>query len=770
MYKWLAILLFFTTMAFGNFEVTDEGIKLKTPDSLQGVLIKPNPLTSESYTWILPITKGTASQAIIIDSIVGDVVTLVSGVPGAATPHDVTGPTHTDAATATVVRGDLLVGNATPKWDRLAIGTGVLHGDGTDVTGWSVVDISDDTNLVAGTNLTLAGDTINLDDPATVDIIGSLTGNADTATLASTVTVVDSTDATSFVAMFDSATGSLAAKTDAGLTYDATAGGLVIGDAVTGSSLLFDLNTNEKYKFQADSGDSDQFLALSNTDTDGAATIFRLYPPEAAKTSLFQLHSSAIVGSRTNNVRLSLSQSTTAASINTAKSGSGVATKLSLMVGANTGQFDLETNGNLTSTGVFTAAGFTTLGTVDAAIGDITTVNATTVNATTVDVGDLTMGSSDLISSGGDLRINVDDDLVSMATSYSFTGLFGVTGNTTITGTLLATGVTTIIGIADGGRTNFDLKVGDTDGTPTYGMIQFGNAVIGRTSYKAGNIDLDGSVIVQNISGPITSEIEFVWTESAGDTCRFALPKSAVGNATYNSRSMILAGPAPADTDFVKVSYWQGQGIFDNLVCDTAGTGADLGVQNDLEVEGDIFVDSIKESTSGAGITINNNLSFAGSGGFIQGHMHIPAVDITVDTSATANPVEVADDGTTSAGDGWASTYQNGTVFAASDLHYITITIAGTYEVIWDYSVRTAAGGGSIIHGGITIDTTTFVRDNGESHTHTFNANDDIHISSVGVIDCPNGNEEISLWISNNAGQKTIVEHGNMRVQMIGGT
>ena len=53
---------------------------------------------------------------------------------------------------------------------------------------------------------------------------GSTTGNAATATLASTVTVVDSTDTSSFIAMFDSATGSLAVKTDAGLTYNAGTG------------------------------------------------------------------------------------------------------------------------------------------------------------------------------------------------------------------------------------------------------------------------------------------------------------------------------------------------------------------------------------------------------------------------------------------------------------------------------------------------------------------------------------------------------------------
>ena len=46
------------------------------------------------------------------------------------------------------------------------------------------------------------------------------------STLASTVTVADSTDATSYVAVVDSATGSLAVKTDAGITYNASTGAL----------------------------------------------------------------------------------------------------------------------------------------------------------------------------------------------------------------------------------------------------------------------------------------------------------------------------------------------------------------------------------------------------------------------------------------------------------------------------------------------------------------------------------------------------------------
>ncbi len=180
---------------------------------------------------------------------------------------------------------------------------------------------------------------------------------------------------------------------------------------------------------------------------------------------------------------------------------------------------------------------------------------------------------------------------------------------------------------------------------------------------------------------------------------------------------------------------------------------------------------NIGDGTNVLQVSDTGDLSFIGTAGLVYGIMDVPAAAvITVDTSATADPVEARDDGTTSANDGWETGLLNLTTFAVSDLHYITITKAGVYKVIWDMSPATAAGAGTLIHGGITIDSTTFIRDNGEGHAHTFNANDNIQIDGVGVIDCPNGNEEISLWISNNQNQKTVIEHGSMYIEQIGGT
>ena len=67
---------------------------------------------------------------------------------------------------------------------------------------------------------------------------GSCTGNSATATNSTTVTVADTTDTSCSVALFESATGSLGAKTDGGVTYNAGTGTLTataFAGALTGN-------------------------------------------------------------------------------------------------------------------------------------------------------------------------------------------------------------------------------------------------------------------------------------------------------------------------------------------------------------------------------------------------------------------------------------------------------------------------------------------------------------------------------------------------------
>lgn len=165
-------------------------------------------------------------------------------------------------------------------------------------------------------------------------------------------------------------------------------------------------------------------------------------------------------------------------------------------------------------------------------------------------------------------------------------------------------GVLKVPALGIGGFADYDAQFGNVS---NYGMISVGTAVMGRTNDVTGDVDLRGAVVIKN-AGTVNGDAEFVFIESSG-SIRFAIPASADGNATYNPRSMLIAGPAPSDSAAVNVAYWQtNESIFHNLTCTTGSTGADLGVQNDLEVEGDIFADSIKESTSAAGVTIDGTL------------------------------------------------------------------------------------------------------------------------------------------------------------------
>jgi hypothetical protein len=58
----------------------------------------------------------------------------LTGITATAAAHNLLSASHGDALAASVVRGDLLIGNSTPKWARLAIGAAnqVLWSNGTD--------------------------------------------------------------------------------------------------------------------------------------------------------------------------------------------------------------------------------------------------------------------------------------------------------------------------------------------------------------------------------------------------------------------------------------------------------------------------------------------------------------------------------------------------------------------------------------------------------------------------------------------------------------
>ena len=81
-------------------------------------------LTTAQRTALTPIDKDILYDTDLHKIFIGDGST-VGGldISGGATAHDVLSTTHTDSLTGSVVAGDMIYGNATPKWTRLAKGT-----------------------------------------------------------------------------------------------------------------------------------------------------------------------------------------------------------------------------------------------------------------------------------------------------------------------------------------------------------------------------------------------------------------------------------------------------------------------------------------------------------------------------------------------------------------------------------------------------------------------------------------------------------------------
>lgn len=141
-------------------------------------------------------------------------------------------------------------------------------------TSWAVRNNADSANNIIITNagaVTFRSTVGGITTLTATSVVAALTGNASTATalatartiggtsfdgtaniVPATITVADTTDATSFVGLWESATGDLAPKTDGGLTYNATTGtltatafsGPLTGNASTATALATARNIN----------------------------------------------------------------------------------------------------------------------------------------------------------------------------------------------------------------------------------------------------------------------------------------------------------------------------------------------------------------------------------------------------------------------------------------------------------------------------------------------------------------------------------------------
>jgi len=186
-------------------------------------------------------------------------------------------------------------------------------------------------------------------------------------------------------------------------------------------------------------------------------------------------------------------------------------------------------------------------------------------------IGDFTVSSGELRNG---THSRTFSDIISGSGGNPFDQWLNTTDNPTFQNI-------TISGWNDGNILNkhYDLNIGDD-----YGAIEIGEFEIFQSDLTISSLNMDGTAVFRNEHAN-EPPVQFLF--ATGNTIRMAIPKGGVDYATQMARSVMIGGnDAQSFNDNIVNCSAQG---YTQIDCDTSGTGADLGVQDDLEVLGKIY-------------------------------------------------------------------------------------------------------------------------------------------------------------------------------------
>ncbi len=208
--------------------------------------------------------------------------------------------------------------------------------------------------------------------------------------------------------------------------------------------------------------------------------------------------------------------------------------------------------------------------------------------------------------------------------------------------------------------------------------------------------------------------------------------------------------------------------IFANVELNGNLTGADIDISPGT---GD-YVSTGSFTTSEFTVESDGDTFWTGAGtGIPYGHMYVDGTQSIIVALTLNTPAEVEDDGTTSAEDGWLGGDVNLTTFPTGGTeHYLTIGKSGIYHITWNLSFKMVTGAANTqIHAGLTVDTTTFVRDRCEAHRTISNNSDIGNMGGTCMRELSSGNQ-ISLWMENTTNSNDAdVVHGSLTALLVGG-
>ncbi len=131
----------------------------------------------------------------------------------------------------------------------------------------------------------------------------------------------------------------------------------------------------------------------------------------------------------------------------------------------------------------------------------------------------------------------------------------------------------------------YDLRVGNNDSAS---VARIGNLEFGTCDDRTVGTDLTmGGVVLFAVQNVPDGVAEFIWTTAGGDV-RQGLPRSGDGLGSYNARSGMYAGPSVLRDSIFYGRFWG----FNRLAMNTTDLGADLGVQNCIQVGDSCYINT----------------------------------------------------------------------------------------------------------------------------------------------------------------------------------